>query len=118
MFVQNFINSKVVCDVAQGEVIRNGTQWIGVYIHENKSFPAIASVCPLNYCTNVTQVSLAHPEALCSKNRTGALCGCCSDGYSVGLWFIRVPGMLKYVAHYHSHVRHTWGLTSGLCCLF
>ena len=74
--------ARVVCDTTH-IVNRNGKQWIGVYIDKNKSVPAITSVCPLNYCKNITQISLANPEDLRSGGRTGIVCGHCSDGYSV-----------------------------------
>ena len=80
----NFLtDAGLLCDTALGTVIRGGTRWIGVYIHENKSIPVTAYVCPLNYCKNMTQISLANPKDLCSGERTGILCGHCSDGYSV-----------------------------------
>ena len=75
--------ARVKCDTTNGTVSRTGSQWIGVYSDKNKSVPAIASVCPLNYCKDVIQISLAKPEDLCNGGRSGTLCGNCTDGKSV-----------------------------------
>ena len=71
----------VVCDASDGTVTRNKPNWIGVY---NNTLPALASVCPLDYCNSTnSKLSLSRPEDLCIEGRTGILCGQCHGNYSV-----------------------------------
>ena len=71
----------VVCDTSDGTVTINKNNWIGVY---NNTLPALASICPLDYCNSATyKVSLGRPGGLCSGERIGIICGHCHGNYSV-----------------------------------
>ena len=71
----------VICDTSDGTVTRNKTNWIGVY---NKTLPALAQTCPLDYCNNtIKKLSLARPGYLCNGGRTGIICGHCHGNLSV-----------------------------------
>ena len=71
----------VVCDTSDGTVTRNKTNWIGVY---NNTLPALASICPLDYCSSViNKLSLGRPGDLCNGGHTGILCGHCHGNHSV-----------------------------------
>ena len=76
-----FTSLGVVCDTSDGTVIRNKITWIGVY---NNTLPALASICPLDYCNSaINKLSLGRPGDLCSGGRTGILCGHCQGNHSV-----------------------------------
>ena len=71
----------VICDISDGTVTRNKTNWIGVY---NNTLPALAQTCPLDYCNStIKKLSLARPGYLCNGGRTGIICGHCHGNLSV-----------------------------------
>ena len=109
---QFFTSLGVVCDVLDGTVSKNKTNWIGVY---NNTLPALASFCPLDYCNStINKLSLTRSGDLCNGDRTGIVCGHCLGNRSVifgsskcqvcsGMWLITllmfaVLGVLLVVA--------------------
>ena len=54
----------------------------------NNTLPALASLCPLDYCNStISKLSLGRPGDSCSGRRTGILCGNCHGNYSVVFGF-------------------------------
>ena len=118
----------VVCDTADGTVIRIKTNWIGVY---NNTLPALASTCPLDYCNNnISKLSLARPGDLCNGGRTDIICGhchgnlsvifgsskcqVCSDMWLITLVMFAVLGVLLVAALFFLNLTVTQGTLYGL----
>ena len=118
----------VFCDASDGTVIRQGTNWIGVY---NDTLPALASTCPLDYCKiGITNLSLGRPGDLCNRGRTGILCGhcygnqsvifgssecqVCSDMWLITLVMFAVLGVLLVAALFFLNLTVTQGTLYGL----
>ena len=79
----------VYCDIMTQTVKRSPPAWIGIIEKGNSSNSvAFHSFCPFDYCLSskvdlfATSNSLSQ-DAQCAFNRTGVLCGSCSDGLSV-----------------------------------
>ena len=82
----NFITSTVgtTCNITSYSIARPGNSWIGVRNQENETEVAFVSTCPVEYCNeSTTEVDLSIPDQICENDRTGILCGQCSDGFSV-----------------------------------
>ena len=82
----NFITSTVrtTCNLTSFSIKRPGNSWIGVRYQGNESQVAYVSTCPIEYCNEfITEVTLSISDQICENNRTGILCGQCSDGFSV-----------------------------------
>ena len=86
----NNLNGTVrACEIRNhaGNIIREGTVWVGVDTSENK--PDIYywhRYCPRDYCIpSQTSIELTSPDKQCSSNRSGVLCGGCKPGYSLQL---------------------------------
>ena len=75
----------------------------------NNTLPALASICPLDYCNSITnKLSLERPGDLGNGGRTGIIC----DNYiQRDIWFYQVPGVHRYVAE------HTCDVCSAGCLL-
>ena len=123
-----FASHGVVCEASDGSVTREKNNWIGVY---NKTLPALASFCPLDYCNNtISKLSLGRLGDLCSGGRTGILCGQCHGNYSVifgssqcqvcsDMWLITlvmfaVLGVLLVAALFFLNLTVTQGTLYGL----
>ena len=84
-------------NIANGSVSKNRTIWLeGINVNCNSlvatkclndcSVLVSSQLCPFDYCNESTQFfSLAKPDEQCSNNRTGRLCGNCSDSMSLML---------------------------------
>ena len=88
--IQQFTNS---CDVADGTIERSAGArfWIGV-VRENDNTTGLVTHpnCPFNYCTDEQiRINLNDSDDQCAFNRTGTLCGGCSDGLSLTLGIAR-----------------------------
>ena len=70
------------CDAATNTISRKGDVWIGnigdcVIVH---------SPCPFDYCnTQIVNFSFTDPDLQCALNRSGILCGNCSNNLSLAL---------------------------------
>ena len=123
-----FTSLGVVCDTSDGTVTRKKNNWIGVY---NKTLPALASTCPLDYCdSTIDKLSLGKPGDLCNGGRTGILCGHCQGNHSVifgsskcqvctDMWLITlvmfaVLGVLLVAALFFLNLTVTQGTLYGL----
>ena len=74
----------ITCDINSQIITRDGDMWIG---YENDSNCLIVySNCPFHYC-NTSNISfmLNYPSKQCLYNRSGLLCGQCSEGFSLML---------------------------------
>ena len=122
-----FTSHGVVCDASDGTVIRDKSNWIGVY---NDTLPALASICPSDYCNSaIHNLSLAK-SSLCNGGRTGIICGHCHGNLSVifgsskcqvctDMWLITlvmfaVLGVLLVVALFLLNLTVTLGTLYGL----
>ena len=122
-----FTSHGVVCDTSDGTVTINKNDWIGVY----NNTPALASICPLDYCNStINKLSLGRPGDLCSGGRIGIICGHCHSNYSVifgssqcqvcsDMWLITlvmfaVLGALLVAAMFFLNLTVTQGTLYGL----
>ena len=74
----------ITCDISTQIITRDGNMWIG---YENNSNCLIVySNCPFHYC-NDSNISFTFnsPSKQCFPNRSGMLCGQCSQGLSLML---------------------------------
>ena len=75
-------SSSVACDVGTEQLERKGDAWIG-YDNSTQCIIAFAD-CPFDYCnSDAVTFTLAAPDAQCSFNRSGTLCGQCAEGLSL-----------------------------------
>ena len=76
----------ISCDINTQVITREGDLWIG---YENKSNCVIVHQnCPFHYCNQSTiQFTITYPDPQCTLNRSGILCGQCSEGLSLMLGF-------------------------------
>ena len=76
--------SSITCDINTQIITRNGDMWIG---YKNDSDCLIVySLCPFDYCNNgKIYFNITSPNPQCLYNRSGILCGQCSDGLSLML---------------------------------
>ena len=73
------INANITCDIQNGLIWLPRSSWFGVV---NKSVEVFSFRCPPNFCgSDLYQVDLK--DALCKYNRTGIMCGQCSEGLSL-----------------------------------
>ena len=81
----DFITSDLdtTCNSISYTVARPDNSWIGVKHQENGTVIAYVITCPIDYCSEDTEVNLTSPDQICNNGRTGILCGQCSDGFSV-----------------------------------
>ena len=77
-------SSSITCDINTQIITRDGDMWIG---YENDSNCLIVySNCPFQYCTDSNvNFTLNYPSKQCLYNRSGVLCGQCSEGFSLML---------------------------------
>ena len=77
-------NNSITCDINSQIITRDGDMWIG---YENDSNCLIVySNCPFHYCdTSSVSFMLNYPCKQCLYNRSGLLCGQCSEGFSLML---------------------------------
>ncbi len=75
----------IVCQEQSGSFTKSYDEnWIGVYddiVNATTEDIVIAS-CLLNYCNQLLTISPPQFDEQCSFNRSGVLCGKCSEGYS------------------------------------
>ena len=90
--VKLFKDNNITCSITDGTVTRPGTSWIGTItdhdsVSDRNSTTLLAGYsehCPTRYCDQiVTCVNVSDPSSLCLHNRTGVLCGQCSEGLSI-----------------------------------
>ena len=85
------IKNYVSCDITTQSVKRVPPVWIGnVEIENGTKIVAVHKYCPFDYCLNtnvklVSSNSSLGQDKQCAFNRTGVLCGSCSEGLSVVL---------------------------------
>ena len=79
---ERLLISGISCDIGQETIQHTGNVWLG---YSNQSGLILhSSPCPFDYCTAGQQVtfSLNNTDAQCRYNRSGLLCGRCSEGLS------------------------------------
>ena len=76
--------SSITCDINTQIITRNGDMWIG---YKNDSDCLIVyPLCPFDYCNDGNiYFKMTSPDPQCLYNRSGILCGQCSDGLSLML---------------------------------
>ena len=74
----------ITCDINTQIITRDGDMWIG---YKNDSDCLIVYPhCPFDYCNDGTiQIKINSPDPQCLLNRSGILCGQCSEGLSLML---------------------------------
>ena len=74
----------ITCDIQSQIITRDGDMWIG---YKNDSDCLIVyQNCPFDYCNDGTVLfKIASPDLQCLLNRSGLLCGQCSEGLSLML---------------------------------
>ena len=75
--------SGVTCDINDQIIQHNGNVWVGYY--NNSDLIIHSSPCPFEYCITRTSVrfTLNETDLQCDHNRSGLLCGQCTEGLSV-----------------------------------
>ena len=83
--------NRLTCDIdiGNGTVQRSGNVWVS-FVTSNQSTAGDGVVvslhCPNGYCKQESQhINLDRPDAQCSFNRSGVLCGGCPSGLSLAL---------------------------------
>ena len=76
---------QLTCDINTLTVSRNRYLWVGT--SNQTGIPRVTiGVCPIAYCSQTrTTVNIDSADEQCSYNRSGFLCGVCSDGLSVAI---------------------------------
>ena len=76
--------SSITCDINTQIITRDGDTWIG---YNNDSYCLIVYPhCPFDYCNDGTvHFKITSPDPQCLHNRSGILCGQCSEGLSLML---------------------------------
>ena len=80
----NEISEVAMCNTANQTVTRSQTTWLGYDFDKNCT--VVSKKCRSTYC-NVSYVTLqlSQPDTQCKTNRTGRLCGKCSENLSLVL---------------------------------
>ena len=89
--------SGISCDIGQETIQHTGNVWLG---YKNQSGLILhSSPCPFDYCTVRQQVtfSLNNTDAQCRYNRSGLLCGRCSEGLSTVFGGTKSEGFAGYL---------------------
>ena len=76
--------SSITCDIDTQITTRDGDMWIG---YQNDSDCLLVyQNCPFDYCNDGTvHFEITSPDSQCLHNRSGILCGQCSEGLSLML---------------------------------
>ena len=76
---------QLTCDINTLKVSRNQDLWVGVT--NQTGIPEVTiGGCPIAYCSQTRiPVSIDNADEQCFYNRSGLLCGMCSDGLSVAI---------------------------------
>ena len=73
------------CRIADEEIYRESEFWVG-YTQDNTSDGLILHPqCPFDYCTSNKMYIAVDSDEQCSSNRTGLLCGKCTQNFSLAL---------------------------------
>ena len=76
------IDKSTACYIKNNTVSRSGNLWLGY--NANTSCLVAHRNCPFDYCKlNQIDFTITQPEKQCAFNRSGLLCGQCSEGLSV-----------------------------------
>ena len=73
----------VSCDIKSQTISRQNSVWVGLH----DGMPAVHDHCPLGFCKqDLIQINLNSTNSTdvqCASNRTGLVCGTCTEGLSV-----------------------------------
>ena len=76
--------SSISCDINTQIITRDGDMWIGY--NNDSDCLIVYPHCPFDYCNDGTvQFKITSPDPQCLYNRSGILCGQCSEGLSLML---------------------------------
>ena len=80
-------NRDVQCNILGQTVSLPGNVWVSVSLNSSGGQTGIiVQPCKLQYCIEVrNNISLQYPDTQCAHNRSGILCGGCSEGLSLTL---------------------------------
>ena len=74
----------ISCDINTQIITRHGNLWIG--FENNSNCLIVYQNCPFDYCNdNTVYFKLTSPNVQCLHNRSGLLCGQCTEGLSLML---------------------------------
>ena len=72
----------ISCDINTQIITRDGDMWIG--FKSNSDCLIVYQNCPFDYCNdNIIHFKLTSPNVQCLYNRSGLLCGQCTEGLSL-----------------------------------
>lgn len=75
---------KSSCNLTDYTISRRPNSWLGVVEHPNISNVVYVETCPSGFCVeDINSVNLREQDQLCTKGRTGILCGACKGNLSV-----------------------------------
>ena len=76
--------SSITCNINTQLITRHGGTWIGY--HNDSDCLVVYPNCHFDYCNDGTVIfKILSPEPQCLDNRSGLLCGQCSEGFSLML---------------------------------
>ena len=76
--------SSITCDINTQIITRDGDMWIGY--NNDSDCLIVYPHCPFDYCNDGTvHFKITSPNPQCLHNRSGILCGQCSEGLSLML---------------------------------
>ena len=78
------IISNITCNITHKTITRVGKVWIG--LDSNKNSMLVTTDCPYDYCVHGSvSFNESTPDNQCRMNRSGIMCGQCSEGLSLML---------------------------------
>ena len=77
--------SNLTCNITTKTIIRVGNKWIGL-LDNNSNTLLVTTDCPYDYCVDGSvSFNELTPDNQCRMNRSGIMCGQCSEGLSLML---------------------------------
>ena len=71
------------CNINDQTILRSANSWISATLHNNSFTYHISLQCPFQYCLPYSShINLSTPSSQCQFNRSGVLCGQCSQNLS------------------------------------
>ncbi len=74
------------CSIENSSITKKQSSWVGKFEVDGVDYLAMSNFCPLDYCNDHEELSVEshdiHQDRQCRYNRTGVLCGSCSEGLS------------------------------------
>ena len=75
----------IYCSIADKTITTENNIWIGTLSNEGDEHYAVSKECYYSYCNRQKKrtFNISNPDIQCAFNRSGVLCGSCSEGLSM-----------------------------------